>query len=49
MFMLRKKVPSYSRTEEMFVQWSFVPDRHGLPAENEEIERSYIPKMYEII
>lgn len=35
MLMLRKKVPSYSRTEEMFVRWSFVPDRNCLPAKDE--------------
>lgn len=39
MFMLRKKVPSYSRTEEMSVRGSLVSDRHDLPAKNEEIGR----------
>lgn len=33
--MLRKKVPSYSRTEEMSVRWSFVPDWHGLSSKGE--------------
>ncbi len=35
MLMLRKKIPSYSRTKKMPVRWSFVPDRHGLPAKGE--------------
>ena len=35
MLMLRKKVPSYSRTEEMSVRRSFVPDRHGLSSKGE--------------
>lgn len=35
MLMLRKKVPSYSRTKEMSVRWSFVSDRHCLPAKGE--------------
>lgn len=39
--MLRKKVPSYSRTEEMFVRWSFIPDRHGLSSKGENIDRRF--------
>nr|DAZ44168.1 MAG TPA: hypothetical protein [Caudoviricetes sp.] len=41
MLMLRKKVPSYSRTKKMSVRWPFVSGRHGLSAKDEKIDRRF--------